>query len=483
MIRRSAPLRRVRCGALVCAPLLAAATLIPAPAEAHGVSSRADLPLPTWLFGWAAAAVLIASFVALATLWREPRLADRGERRLVGVPAPVEVLCGLLGVVVFAVLVYSGLEGEQSPASNILPTFVFVAFWVGVPVLSVLFGDVFSLFNPWRAIARTVSWVAGRTAGDALADPLPYPARIGFLPAAFGILAFGWVELVWTRSDEPALLAVLALFYAAVQLVGMCLFGVRSWTARADAFAVYFAMFGRLSPFAWHDGWVAVRRPLSGLSEVSGVRGLVALLCVAIGITMFDGGSEGPLWLDLAPTIQGWFMAVGLSAASAISLAFTIGLLACVAVVAAIYGAGVWGMRSAAGTPLAGLALRFASSLVPITFAYILAHYVSLLVFQGQALGYLASNPLGRSLAPGDGGLFGTAGWAIDYTILSATTIWYVQVAALVTGHVAGLVVAHDQALSTFPTARLATRSQYWMLTVMVAFTSLGLWLLSAANS
>jgi hypothetical protein len=92
----------------------------------------------------------------------------------------------------------------------------------------------------------------------------------------------------------------------------------------------------------------------------------------------------------------------------------------------------------------------------------------------------MASNPLGRPLAEGDGGLLGTAGWGIDYTWVGATAIWYVQVGALVLGHVAGLVLAHDRALYVFDRAREATRSQYWMLVVMVAFTSLGLWLLSA---
>jgi hypothetical protein len=52
-----------------------------------------------------------------------------------------------------------------------------------------------------------------------------------------------------------------------------------------------------------------------------------------------------------------------------------------------------------------------------------------------------------------------------------------------VLGHVAGLILAHDRALVTFTEGRVATRSQYWMLAVMIAFTSLGLWLLSAANS
>ena len=115
-------------------------------------------------------------------------------------------------------------------------------------------------------------------------------------------------------------------------------------------------------------------------------------------------------------------------------------------------------------------------SLIPITAAYVVAHYFSLLAYQGQAMAALASDPLGNG-----SDLFGTASTIIDYNVISATGIWYVQVAALVLGHASGLTLAHDRALVAYRRVRDATRSQYWMLAVMVGFTSLGLWLLSAS--
>ena len=122
------------------------------------------------------------------------------------------------------------------------------------------------------------------------------------------------------------------------------------------------------------------------------------------------------------------------------------------------------------------LGRRFVHTLIPIAAAYLVAHYFSALAYNGQSLWALASDPLG------DGSdLFGGASSGIDYSIVSATQIWYVQVAALVVGHVAGLVLAHDRALSTYGSPRAATASQIVMLLVMVMFTVLGLWLLSAA--
>jgi hypothetical protein len=88
----------------------------------------------------------------------------------------------------------------------------------------------------------------------------------------------------------------------------------------------------------------------------------------------------------------------------------------------------------------------------------------------------LSSDPLGNG-----SDLFGTASSGIDYGVIGATGIWYVQVGALVLGHAAGLTLAHDRALDVYSRLSRATRSQYWMLAVVVGFTSLGLWLLSAS--
>ena len=119
----------------------------------------------------------------------------------------------------------------------------------------------------------------------------------------------------------------------------------------------------------------------------------------------------------------------------------------------------------------------FVHTLVPIAAVYVLAHYFSLLAYNGQAIAYLASDPLGKGWD-----LFGTADKAIDYGVIGATAIWYVQVGVLVAGHVCGLILAHDRALVLYGKARAATTSQYWMLAVMVAFTTFGLCLLSQAN-
>jgi hypothetical protein len=457
---------------------VAAAVLLGAPdALAHGIVGREDLPIPRWLFGWAATAVLVISFVALAVLWPKARLEQAPEREVLRLPAIVDVLLGAVGVALFGVVVWAGLAGTQSVNANLAPIFVHVLFWVAVPVLSIFFGDVFRAVNPWRAIGRAAGWLGKRAGGDRLPEPLPYPERLGRWPAVAGLFAYAVLENAYAERDDPSTLAVLAIAYAAVQLVGMALYGVEQWTRRGDGFGVYFELISRISPLHWKDRGLFIRPVLSGLTRVSAIPGTVALVIVAIGATTFDGLSENQWWTDAALEIQDALDGV-LSATRALEVAYSLGLIAVIFLCAGLFRLGVAGMRTVDRRHgSTELSRRFAHSLVPIAFAYVLAHYFSLLAYQGQATAYLASDPLGKGWD-----IFGTAASTIDYTVVSANGIWYVQVGALVLGHVSGLILAHDRALVVYDDARIATRSQYWMLAVMVAFTSLGLWLLSAAN-
>jgi hypothetical protein len=201
------------------------------------------------------------------------------------------------------------------------------------------------------------------------------------------------------------------------------------------------------------------------------------VLLVSIGSTGFDGAKEGPLFNSAAGTMQDFGHSLGLSLGLALEYAFVIGLAAAVCLVGLVWEVGMAGMRGqGSGLDRATLSRRFAHTLIPIAMGYVVAHYFSLLAYNGQDLWRLASDPLG------DGSnLFGARDRGIDYSIVTATAIWYVQVGALVIGHVGGLVLAHDRALVIWPNGRDATRSQLVMLAVMVLFTLLGMYLLSAA--
>lgn len=472
-----------------CLATVAAVVLIaPTAALAHGFGGgRADLPISKTLFIYAAALVMILSFIALAVLWPKPKLA--GGYRWVGLPSvpsrillsrTLAALCGAAGVFLLGLTIYAGLTGVQTSSANFAPTFVYVIFWLGLVGVSVLFGDVFRAFNPWRAIGRAVAWVAQTAARGPMPPPLAYPERLGRWPAAAGIAAFAVLELVHSGGDAPDTVAIAALVYSAGTFVGMALYGVEAWCDRGEAFGVYFGLLARMSVFERRDERLGLRPPLAGLTTVDPAPGTVALIALLIGSTSFDGAAESPLWTGLAPDIAGVLEGIGFSVERALEGAFLLGLAATVALVYGFYRLGIAG-AALVGDQFGAQRLKgaFVHSLVPIAFAYIAAHYISFVVFQGQAIWFLASNPLGEQGID----IFGTAGRAIDYGVIGAAFTQYTQVFFVLVGHVAALTLAHDRALELYRQPRQAVLSQYWMLAVMVGFTILALVLLLQSNA
>jgi hypothetical protein len=457
------------------------ALVAPASAQAHGIVGKADLPIPVWLFSWTAAIVLVVSFVALSTMWTRPQLQHPRLRRLFGLPRALEWLAGLFGLALFALVIYSGFDGAQVTQANFSVTFIYVIFWVGTPVASVLFGDLFHGLSPWRTCGRVGAWLVRRLRrGRPGRPPLRYPRWLGLWPATAGIVGFAWLELIYVEKDRPSILAALSLGYFLVMLAGMALFGVEEWCSQADGFGVYFNLLSKLSALVRRDdGTVYLRRPLSGVTDLEIRVGTVAFICTQIGTTTFDGFSNGGIWRNNEPSLQSLFENLGFNPTPAQELAYSVGLVFCILLISAVYRVGILGVHKVSDRYDRGTLTRtFVHSLVPIAFAYVLAHYFSLLLWQSQAIVYLASDPLGNG-----SNLFGTAGFQIDYHLISYAAIWYVQVAALVSGHVGGLALAHDRALVLYKDPEEAVRSQYWMLAVMVAFTSFGLWLLSAVGT
>lgn len=438
------------------------------PPLAHGIGGRSDLPIPVWLAGYAGAMAVLVSFVAVATFWPRPRFTDVTRGR--PLPAAVgriadalvtRVALRVLGLAGWAVLLGAAWLGPDDPAANPAPTWFYVWFWVGLVPASILFGPVWRLVSPVRGLAAVL--LAPRRGRGLLQrrglTPGSHPAlvRIGYWPAAVGLFAFVWLELVTVGADSPRTVALFATGYTVANLAGAVLFGP-AWCARGDGFEAYSSLLARLSPFGRSgDGAPMLRHPLTGLAGLVPVPGLVALVVVVLGSTAFDGLSRTQLWLRL---VNGTDTAVYV-------LLGTAGLVAAVGAVAAVFLGALW---------LSGPALRpasFVHTLVPIAVGYTVAHYFSLVVFQGQAGLLLASDPFGRGWD-----LFGTDGARIDYLVVSTSLIALVQVTAIVTGHIVGVVAAHDRAVALLPPGRAARRGQYPLLVAMVLYTGAGIALL-----
>ena len=376
---------------------------------AHALVTRQDLPIPAWLFAWAASIVLIVSFFALSAAWRTPRFEQEHWRPLGAalsrllLSGPLQVLCGMVSVFLLGVAIYSGLRGTEAPDRNFAVTFLFVTTWFGFPFLSALLGNIFRTFNPWRAVGRVAGGGFRAIAGQRSAR-LAYPERLGRWPAAIGLLAFVWLEVVYGSSGgvavglPPHAAAVAALFYSAYTLAMMALFGVEEWCERGEIFSVYFGMFSQLGAFGVEDGRLGRRRLLSAATHWATIPGSVAVVIASIASTSFDGAQEGAFKAAIE-SVFNWLVDRGVGLTASLRLTDTIFMLLTFAGVALVYALGVRGMRTVRGAPSAAkLRVGFAHTLIPIALAYLVAHYFSLFVFQEQAqFTYLLSDPLGTA--------------------------------------------------------------------------------------
>lgn len=438
---------------------------------AHGIGGRQDLPIPLSYAVLGAAVAVVASFLALALLWPTPRLGLAAGRpvpaalaRAVDAPA-TGVALRVLGALLTAYVLLAALAGPDL-ASNPTAGVVYVLLWVGLVPASLLLGPVWRALNPLRTAHLVLCRLLRLDPDDgALGDAPPGGYRI----AALGLLAFVWLELV---APGRATLPVLRLWfgaYAVVQLVGALAYG-RAWFARCDAFEVWSTLMARLS--AWGrdaDDRLVVRGPLDGPARVEPGPGLVAVLAVMLGSTAFDAVSGEPTWFRFAQR-----SALGATATA------TAGLLVVVLVVALLFvgatrlAGSLAGRSEAAGR--ASLPGAFAPSLLPIAVGYLVAHYYSFLVLEGQRVVIRLSDPL----VTGHSDWLGTAHRQVSGALIHPTPVAVLQVVAVVVGHVAGVVLAHDRAVALLPRS-VAVRGQLPLLAVMVAFTVGGLLLLFAA--
>jgi hypothetical protein len=113
---------------------------------------------------------------------------------------------------------------------------------------------------------------------------------------------------------------------------------------------------------------------------------------------------------------------------------------------------------------------------VPIVVGYVVAHYLSYFVEVGQQTVVQLSDPLARGQD-----LLGTADLRVSYWISTHPTFLAIlKVLSVVTGHVLGVIAAHDRAIKLLPRRHQLT-GQLPLLFVMVFYTVTGLYLLFGA--
>ncbi len=430
---------------------------------AHGVEGRRDLPLPLDLMVQAAVIALLASFFGLGVLWRTPRLRAGAAGRPVPLPIQRFVdsagLRWLLRMVGLAAPAYALTTALLAPGDepNPLPYAVYVLFWVGIVPLSLLFGPVWRLVNPLRTIHLLIAAITRIPADRGLR---PLPRSLGYWPAVLSLLGFVWLELAAPGRDSVSVLLLCLAGYAAIQLSAAIVFSDR-WFATGDGFEVYSTLVATLSPFGRRDdGRLVVRNPLDGVATFGPAPGAVVLIAVLLGSTFFDSISGSTQWVSAVQSVS-----------VPDALISTAGLLVMIAIVAITF-VGATLLAGRAGDrgrkPVPGLLVH---TIIPIVVGYVIAHYFSFLLFQGQLAVILLANPLGTHAQISD---------VINYGVITTTGIALVQVAAVIIGHVLAVISAHDRSVALFPRAD-AVVGQLPLMVLMVGYTVGGLTLLFAA--
>ncbi|PUA80817.1 hypothetical protein C7S10_13610 [Nocardioides currus] len=432
---------------------------------AHGLGGGSDLPIPASFAIAGGTAALVLSFTILVLAWRGAKFVNVEGGRA----APSWLTAALdsraLTVVArgsgLALLAYVGWAAicGQDLLSN--PTFgvVYVWLWIGIVPTSLLLGPFFKAVSPARTLHLGLARLAGLDPTEGL---FRLPPRLGYWPAATGLLAFVWLELVYPGNQYLGPVRLWFALYFATTVIGALLFGSR-WLERADPFEVYSTLVGRLSVWGrTSTGGLVLRTPLRNLAGIPAEPGLVAVVSVLLGSTAFDSFRASNSWLRFSQT----------TTASVPLLETTLLLVAC-GVVAVTFTLATMSVGDDTGLSRRRHPAAMAHSIVPIIVGYMVAHYLTFFVETGQETLALMSDPLT------DGSdLLGTADLRVNYWLsLHPTFLATTKVLAIVIGHVVGVVAAHDRSLQLLPAKRQLS-GQLPLLAAMTLYTFAGLYLL-----
>ncbi len=425
----------------------------------HGLGSRQDLPLPFPAVIAGSVIVLVVSFAVLGWAWKEPRWQGLpGGRPLPRVSrladtAAFRWLLSAVGLFAFG-WVGLALWWGRDLVTNPVFGFVYVWVWVGLVPLSLLLGPVWRLLNPLRTLTLLMVRLGLPSHGLL---PGRFPAQVGRYPAAVALLAFSWLELVQPDNNSLLVLRGWWLAWVGFVLIGAVLFGPR-WVGAADPFEAYALLVARASPWQRVGGSFALVNPIRQLTTSPSPPGTWAVVTVLLGGTAYDGFSASSWWVRTTQTSNLPPMLWG-----------SLGLAALVAVVGITFAAGVRGIGRLRDRSLDFLA----ASVIPIVIGYALAHYLSLLVLEGQRTLINLSDPLGVGW-----NVFGTAELGINQLWLETPQVTAaLQLLAIVGGHLLGVLVAHELSLRVLPPSRRVW-GQVPLLVVMIGYTCGGLLLL-----
>ena len=401
----------------------------------HGVVNVGDLPIPFDIVLNSSALVVLITFVYLKVSWKESIITPRQE-----VFNDKQSFIGkLFGIIILFLLVAPGIFGNESSKTSIAPLILWVFLWIGVPVLGLLFGDIYSKFNPLNLFSLKSD----------------KPESVYFACILF--IGLTWFELVWRRPGNPLNIAVVLItLFVCVNLLRYFL---KKSLIEVDPLLLLHYLYSKLKLFNSKPYFRSLLDNIGNLAKLKGIEYFVLLM---IGTVTYDGLRETTFWYN-----QFGSRTDDMGFSTMMFLIMNLGTIL-------FYRFACFFAIKVGGSDLElnHVSNLFGHTMLPIAFAYHVTHYLTLLLFESQTFFYRFNDPIGIGM-----NILNVEEPTINYFI-EPLVIWGIQVAVTLLGHMLSVVLAHDLAVKLFGHQQ-SDKTQYIFLFITVALTLQALFVLS----
>ena len=401
----------------------------------HGIGSVGDLPIPFETVLNVSAWVIILTFVFLKISWKRSVLTEKE----VIVEQRQPWLGKIFGVFILSLLILPGLIGNEEAKTSMTPLIIWVFLWIGVPVLGLVFGDIYSKFNPLSIIPSSEK----------------KPSTVWFAAALF--LGLTWFELVWRKPGNPTHIGIVFILLMLITTGTRIIFGKAS--IEVDPLHLLHHLYAKLR---FTLSKPIYKNMLEKIANLSNFKGMEYFILLMIGTVTYDGLRGTTFWYNLFGS-------------STLDITFsTFAFFGINIVIIGSYRFACWFALKVSGEKqdLNNISLLFGHTMLPIAFAYHVTHYLSLLLYESQTILYRLNDPYGIGW-----NLFGIDEVTINY-FLTPVALWGIQVFVTLAGHMLSVVLAHDLAIKLFGHQQ-SDKTQYIFLLITVGLTLQALFVLS----
>ena len=407
------------------------------PQVEHGIINVGDLPIPFNIVLNAAVLVIVLTFVFLKTSWKESILTSQES-----LFSTKQSFTGKsFGFLILLLLTIPGLINNEAATTSITPLVLWIFLWIAVPVLGLIFGDLYAKFNPLALIVNREG----------------VSHNVYFASVLF--LCLTWFELVWNKPGNPRHIGI--VFLILITVVSLLQKFYKKTIIEVDPLLLLHHLYSKLRIT---NKTPVFKNLLNNISNLAQLKGMEYFILLMIGTVTYDGLRETTFWFELfgSQTYETFFSTGAFLLMNLLIIVFY--RFAC------YFAIRVSGEKF----DLNEISLKFGHTMLPIAFAYHVTHYLSLLLFEFQTVLYRLNDPFGFGW-----NLFNIQEPVVDYFI-EPIVLWIVMVIVTLAGHMLSVVLAHDLSVKLFGHQK-SDKTQYIFLFITVALTLQALFVLSVA--